>query len=42
MLLNPIAARIFPRRHPGLYDLGGEATVCAAQHFRGNFRFFEQ
>jgi len=42
MLLNPIAARIFPRRNPGLYDLGGEATVCAAQHFRGNFPFFAE
>jgi hypothetical protein len=25
-----------------LYDLSGEATVCAAQHFRGNFPFFAQ
>jgi hypothetical protein len=42
MLPNPIAARIFPRRHRGLYDLSDEAAVCAAQHIRGNFPFFAQ
>src|ERR1700677_4009063 len=38
MLPNPSAAPIFPRRHRGLYDLSGEAPVCAAQHIRPFFR----
>ena len=36
MTPNRIAPPVFPRRHRGLYDVGGEAPVCGAQHLRVN------